>query len=286
MARRRGALPDDSQLLADGDVRPARGAGAERRLARAGRIHRRARRPIRGALSRRGRRGVSFESDRHGGAARLGPLGSFARRRRAAAGGREQPFRRRFRCRGGTGVRADQRHAAGGREPRARCARDRRGDLLRGGGRDRMRVSRPIAAMRIAVLGGGHGAYAAAADLSEQGHEVRFWRRDATALRSLQESGAITLIDAAGTRRVRIAKVAADPGAAVAGAKLIVVAAPATAQEDIARAMAPHLVPGQVVFLPPGTFGSYVMGRIAHASGSRAAFAEAGTLPYLARKRG
>ena len=140
--------------------------------------------------------------------------------------------------------------------------------------------------MRIAVLGGGHGAYAAAADLSEQGHEVRFWRRDATALRSLQESGAITLIDAAGTRRVRIAKVAADPGAAVAGAKLIVVAAPATAQEDIARAMAPHLVPGQVVFLPPGTFGSYVMGRIAHASGSRAAFAEAGTLPYLARKRG
>ena len=139
--------------------------------------------------------------------------------------------------------------------------------------------------MRIAVLGGGHGAYAAAADLSEQGHEVRFWRRDATALRSLQESGAITLIDAAGTRRVRIAKVAADPGAAVAGAKLIVVAAPATAQEDIARAMAPHLVPGQVVFLPPGTFGSYVMGRIAHASGSRAAFAEAGTLPYLARKR-
>ena len=140
--------------------------------------------------------------------------------------------------------------------------------------------------MRIAVLGGGHGAYAAAADLSEQGHEVRFWRRDATALRSLQESGAITLIDAAGTRRVRIAKVAADPGAAVAGAELIVVAAPATAQEDIARAMAPHLVPGQVVFLPPGTFGSYVMGRIAHASGSRAAFAEAGTLPYLARKRG
>lgn len=36
--------------------------------------------------------------------------------------------------------------------------------------------------MRIAVLGGGHGCYAAAADLSEQGHEVRLWRRDAAAL--------------------------------------------------------------------------------------------------------
>jgi phytoene dehydrogenase-like protein len=26
--------------------------------------------------------------------------------------------------------------------------------------------------MKIAILGGGHGCYAAAADLSEQGHEV------------------------------------------------------------------------------------------------------------------
>jgi opine dehydrogenase len=33
--------------------------------------------------------------------------------------------------------------------------------------------------MRIAVLGGGNGSHAAAADLSDQGHEVRFWRRDA-----------------------------------------------------------------------------------------------------------
>ena len=36
--------------------------------------------------------------------------------------------------------------------------------------------------MKIAILGGGHGAYAAAADLSEAGHKVRLWRRDAAAL--------------------------------------------------------------------------------------------------------
>jgi L-alanine-DL-glutamate epimerase-like enolase superfamily enzyme len=35
--------------------------------------------------------------------------------------------------------------------------------------------------MRISVLGGGHGAYAVAAELSEKGHEVCFWRRDADA---------------------------------------------------------------------------------------------------------
>lgn len=142
--------------------------------------------------------------------------------------------------------------------------------------------------MRIAVLGGGHGAYAAAADLSEQGHEVRLWRRDAAALQPVQERGAITLVDAAGSRPVHIAVATPDAREAVHGAELIVVPAPATAQGEIAAAIAPHLVSGQVVFLPPGSFGTYVMAEVVRASGSsaRVAFAEAGTLPYLARKRG
>ena len=32
--------------------------------------------------------------------------------------------------------------------------------------------------MEIAVLGGGNGSTAAAVDLTEQGHKVRFWRRN------------------------------------------------------------------------------------------------------------
>jgi len=142
--------------------------------------------------------------------------------------------------------------------------------------------------MRIAVLGGGHGCYAAAADLSEAGHEVRLWRRDAAALAPVVEAGTIGLIDANGSRAVGIAMATADIGAALAGAELIVVPSPAIAQEDIARAMAPHLRSGQVVFLPPGTFGSFVMARIVRAAGSKAevAWAETGTLPYLARKAG
>src|SRR6187551_2922172 len=142
--------------------------------------------------------------------------------------------------------------------------------------------------MKIAILGGGHGCYAAAADLSEAGHEVRLWRRDAAALAPVIESGTISLIDANGRRDVGIAMATADIGAALAGAELIVVPSPAIAQEDIARAMAPHLRSGQVVFLPPGTFGSFVMARIVRTAGSKAevAWAETGTLPYLARKAG
>lgn len=142
--------------------------------------------------------------------------------------------------------------------------------------------------MRIAVLGGGHGCYAAAADLSEQGHEVRLWRRDAAALAPVIEARRITLRDHRGRREVPLALATADIGASVRGAELILVPTPAFSQEDIARALAPHLEDGQVVFLPPGTFGSYLMARTARASGSRAdvAWAETGTLPYLARKHG
>jgi len=142
--------------------------------------------------------------------------------------------------------------------------------------------------MKISILGGGHGCYAAAADLSEAGHEVRLWRRDAQALQPVIATGAIVLKDSDGSREVRIARATTDIGEALKDAQLIVIPSPAIAQEDIARAMAPHLVDGQVVFLPPGTFGSFVMARIVRNSGNRAdvAWAETGTLPYLARKHG
>ncbi len=142
--------------------------------------------------------------------------------------------------------------------------------------------------MKIAILGGGHGCYAAAADLSEAGHTVRLWRRDAAALQPVIDSGCITLKDAQGVREVPISTATADIATALHGAELIVIPSPAVAQADIAAAMAPHLVDGQVVFLPPGTFGSFLMARWVGQAGSRArvAWAEAGTLPYLARKHG
>ena len=142
--------------------------------------------------------------------------------------------------------------------------------------------------MKIAILGGGHGCYAAAADLSEAGHEVRLWRRDAAALAPVVQAGSLVLKDAAGARDVPIALATADIGAALRGAQLIVIPSPATAQADIARAMAPQLVSGQVVFLPPGSFGSYLMAQIVKRAGGTVdvAWAETGTLPYLARKHG
>ncbi len=142
--------------------------------------------------------------------------------------------------------------------------------------------------MRIAVLGGGNGSYAAAADLAEQGHAVRLWRRDADAFAPVLERGALMLKDYRGRREVKLALATASLAEALADAELVVAPVPAFAQVELAQALAPHLRDGQVVYLPPGSFGSYVMASVLRAAGSKAeiAFAEAGTLPYLTRKHG
>lgn len=141
--------------------------------------------------------------------------------------------------------------------------------------------------MKVAILGGGNGSYAAAADLADQGHEVRLWRRDIKGVRALQEnSNTLTLKDFQGERKVVLSLVTTNISEAIANVSLIVCPTPANAQEDIARLLAPHLVDGQVVFLPPGSLGSYIMAKIVIDAGNKSnvSFAEAGTLPYLARK--
>jgi opine dehydrogenase len=137
--------------------------------------------------------------------------------------------------------------------------------------------------LRIAVLGGGHGSYAAAADLTLQGHTVTLWRRDRSALAALRAEPRLTVRDAAGEHIASLAAVSEDLGAAVDGAELIVAPVPAFGQADLAAELAPHLRAGQVVLLPPGSFGSYVFARAARRTAG-VAFAESGTLPYLTRK--
>ena len=141
--------------------------------------------------------------------------------------------------------------------------------------------------MELAVLGGGHGSYAAAATLTEQGHQVRFWRRNREALEPVLNSKSITVLDSIGKRDVEIHRVTTTLAEAVDGVELIVIPLPASVHEALARELAPHLEDGQVVYLPPGTFGSYLFARAMRDAGNQAdaSFAETGTLPYLARKR-
>lgn len=140
--------------------------------------------------------------------------------------------------------------------------------------------------MEITVLGGGNGSLAAAVDLTEQGHNVRLWRRNPDVAAATPNP--LTLKDFQGARPVTIGQITADIAAALRGADLIVCPAPATAHDDIAQTLAPHLTGGQVVFLPPGTFGCYIMAKAMKDAGNDAdvSFAETGTLPWLTRKHG
>jgi opine dehydrogenase len=143
--------------------------------------------------------------------------------------------------------------------------------------------------MRIAVLGGGNGSLAAAGDLSLSGHEIRLWRRDQQAVAAHRAAGnRIVVKDYKGRHETALAVVTNHMAEAVDGTELIVCPAPATAQADIAAALAPHLSDRQVVFLPPGTFGSVLFAQAARHAGNRSdvAFAETGTLPWLTRKHG
>jgi opine dehydrogenase len=143
--------------------------------------------------------------------------------------------------------------------------------------------------LKIAVLGGGNGSFAAAGDFALQGHDIRLWRRDAGAVAAHRSAGSRIIVkDSNGRHDVQLALVTSDIAQAIRGAELILCPTPAFAQHDIAALLAPHLADGQVVFLPPATFGSMIVAKAAQRAGNRAsiAVAETGTLPWLARKHG
>jgi opine dehydrogenase len=142
--------------------------------------------------------------------------------------------------------------------------------------------------MIVAVLGGGNGAYATAADLALAGHEVRLARRNEGELRAVRDAGGITLVADERRGLARLDRVTAKLDEALDGADVVLIAVPAGAHADLASELAPRLTATQLVVLTPGTLGTFAMARdIARAGGKLPlAFAETGTLPYLARKTG
>jgi opine dehydrogenase len=142
--------------------------------------------------------------------------------------------------------------------------------------------------MNIAIIGGGNGAYAAAADLADQGHSVKLWRRSKIDFEPLLQSQSINLKDYKGIRKIKLTLASTDLAEVVKDAELLVIPLPATAQSSLAKELAPHVRDDMVIFLPPGSFGSYVMAKafIDAGNSAKVLFAETGTLPYLARKHG
>ena len=142
--------------------------------------------------------------------------------------------------------------------------------------------------MEIAIIGGGHGCYASAVSLTEQGHNVRLWRRNFAAFGYVQNSNIITLTDHKSERKIKIPIITDNLEIAMRGAELVVLPLPCHTHSSLAQLLAPYWTEGQVGYLTPGSFGSFIYAKSAIEIGNKANifFAETGTLPYLARKHG
>ena len=135
----------------------------------------------------------------------------------------------------------------------------------------------------IAVLGGGNGAHALAADLALRGHRVRMYYRRRRA-RQVFETGKIQVSGAfSGTARLEL--VTDELAKAVAGADYVCLAAPAYSHETYGHMLKGLLDPNQVLVLCPGAFGSLQMRRI-WAEASAPVIVETNNLPYGARLTG
>jgi opine dehydrogenase len=140
--------------------------------------------------------------------------------------------------------------------------------------------------VKIAVLGGGHGAFATAADLALAGHRVRLWRRRAEDVGALAQGITLTAEQRQGP--ARLDAVTADLAEAVRDADVVIAPLPASTHEDLGRRLAGVLTEDQIVLLGAATLGSFVIAREIARAGKPLprALAETGTLPYLARKTG
>jgi opine dehydrogenase len=111
-----------------------------------------------------------------------------------------------------------------------------------------------MAVKTVAILGAGHGGFAAAADLARRGYDIRLQARNADRLKDLRARGGI---EARGIVQghVPIPNTTTDVKEAVTGADLIMLVVPSVAHEPYARALAPLLDGSQPIFLNPGHTG-------------------------------
>jgi opine dehydrogenase len=144
-------------------------------------------------------------------------------------------------------------------------------------------------ATKIAILGGGNGAFAAAADLTARGFEITIYENPEykSNIEGILETGVIHCEGVGPVGDFKVQKVTLDLEEALSGTDIIMPIAPAYAQETVVRSLIPFIKPGDKIVLTPGSTGGalifakglYEAGKI---DGVR--IAEMHTLPYATRK--
>lgn len=142
---------------------------------------------------------------------------------------------------------------------------------------------------KITILGGGNGAFAAAADLSSRGFEITIYENERfkSNVEGIIDNKIIHCQGVGPVGDFKIHKVTFNLADALKEADLIMPIAPAYAQETIANSLAPYLKPGDKIVLTPGsTGGALVFAKVLREKGKLdgVRIAEMHTLPYATRK--
>jgi len=143
--------------------------------------------------------------------------------------------------------------------------------------------------LTFAVLGGGHGGFCMAAELTLRNFRVHLFELPSFAwtVEPVIQAGGIALRGVAGEGFARPAVVTTDIERALAGVDAAMVVVPAYGHRPMAQACAPYLKDGQIVVLAPGCCGGALEFRqTLREFGSRAEIilAEVTSLPYAVKK--
>ena len=136
----------------------------------------------------------------------------------------------------------------------------------------------------IAIIGAGNGGCAAAAHLAHRGFDIRLYGRSRATTEPLAAIGGIEYEGALGEGFAPLSLITNDAGAAIAGADLVLIMVPTHAHEDVARTIAPHIAPKQVVMAAPGHTLLLIPNAIRKAGGRLGLYCDSSSMPFICRK--
>jgi opine dehydrogenase len=139
--------------------------------------------------------------------------------------------------------------------------------------------------LSIAVLGGGAGGLAMAADMTLAGFDVGLYELPEFAgnVQAIRQRGGIDVTGAV-NGHARLARASCDPAEIIPQAEVIMVAVPAFGHEAFVRQCLPHLQDGQIMVFNTGYYASLRFRELLRSAGkSNVLLAETMILPYTGR---
>jgi opine dehydrogenase len=139
--------------------------------------------------------------------------------------------------------------------------------------------------MKIAILGAGNVALANACYLAQAGHDVHVWSPFEVERAAIADAGGLSVEGV--LRGIAKVTVAAEARTCIAGAPLVMIAAPAFAHQALMSAAAPSLTEEQDVLVHPVTgLSSLLLSRMLKSRGIKPTIIDVSTSLFTARKTG